>query len=81
VRAIQQNRKDADLKITDRINLEISSTNSRITEVAKSFEDYIKEQVLANKIEYISSADTSSTKTIFKNNLEDGELLIVLSTH
>jgi len=37
VRAIQQNRKDADLKITDHIKLEISSSNSRITEVANNF--------------------------------------------
>ncbi len=43
VRAVQQNRKDANLNITDRIKLEIFSSNSRILEVAKEFEKYIKE--------------------------------------
>jgi isoleucyl-tRNA synthetase len=44
VRAIQQNRKDANLNVSNRINLKISSPNPRIEEVAKAFESYIKEQ-------------------------------------
>ena len=72
VRAIQQNRKDKDLEITNRIKIEIFSQNNRILEVAKNFEDYIKEQVLADEIIFENKIIENS----FKNKLEDGELLV-----
>jgi isoleucyl-tRNA synthetase len=75
VRAIQQNRKDADLNISDRIKLEIFSANSRILEVAKSFADYIKEQVLADALACAANENIAS-KTIFENKLDDGDLKI-----
>ncbi len=77
VRAIQQNRKDADLKITDHINLQIYSTNPRILEVAKSFGDYIKEQVLADSLNI--EATKPSAKFTFENSLDDGNLFVCLS--
>lgn len=81
VRAVQQNRKDADLKITDHIKLQIFSTNSRILDVAKNFENYIKEQVLADFLEVVLDAEKlkSSTKFSFENKLDDGDLLVSLS--
>ena len=66
VRAIQQNRKDANLEITNHINIEIFSSNPRILEVAQAFDAYIKHQVLAENIK------------IFTNQLDDGNLEIAL---
>ncbi len=78
IRAIQQNRKDADLNITDRINLQIFSTNPRILEVAKNFEDYIKTQVLADSLK-TSNHKPTGTKLIFDNTLDDGDLTIAIT--
>ena len=86
VRAIQQNRKDANLNISSKINLSIFSSNSRIVEVSKLFDDYIKEQVLANQIKILNS-DQAKEKTtdnshsnlkIFNNQIENGDLLIII---
>ena len=74
IRAIQQNRKDANLDISDRILLKISSPNSRITEVAKAFEDYIKEQVLSDNLQ-IAEVEIAA-KFTFKNRLDDGDLAV-----
>jgi len=74
VRAVQQNRKDADLKITDHIELQISSTNPHILEVAKNFENYIKEQVLAGNLTI--SSQKLSAKFVFENKLDDGDLMV-----
>jgi isoleucyl-tRNA synthetase len=74
VRAVQQNRKDADLNISDRIKLHLSSTNPRIVEVSKSFADYIKEQVLADDLQ--CSSEKISAKFSFENKLDDGDLKV-----
>ena len=74
VRAIQQNRKDANLEITNHINLEIFSSNPRILEVALSFENYIKNQVLAENIKILAQKNTNSSAKIFINQLDDGDL-------
>ena len=81
VRAIQQNRKDADLNISDHINLKISSTNPRILEVAKSFEKYIKEQVLGDSLNCVANAEEvkSATKFSYENKLDDGDLVVGIS--
>ncbi len=78
VRAIQQSRKDADLKISDHISLKIFSQNSRILEAAKIFENYIKEQVLANSIIHVITADEAkeSAKFSCENKLDDGNLTV-----
>lgn len=79
VRAIQQNRKDADLQITDMVKLEIFSTNPRITSVAKRFEDYIKSQVLATNLEILKDKISNSYAKIFDNQLDDGDIQIGLT--
>ncbi len=78
VRAVQQNRKDADLNISDHINLQIFADNSRILEVAKSFENYICEQVLADSLTCTSEASAvkNSTRFSFENKLDDGDLIV-----
>ncbi len=74
VRAIQQNRKDANLNITDRIKIQIFSNNSRILEVAKQFENYIKEQVLGSLLDITQNITGRS----FENKLDDGDLKVGL---
>ncbi len=78
VRAIQQNRKDANLNISDHINLKIFSENPRSLEVTKSFEKYIKEQVLGDALTYASDEESvkNSAKFFFKNTLEDGIMIV-----
>jgi isoleucyl-tRNA synthetase len=79
VRAIQQNRKDANLEITNHINLEIFSSNPRILEVALGFENYIKNQVLAENIKILAQKNTNSSAKIFINQLDDGDLEITIN--
>ncbi len=80
VRAVQQNRKDADLNITDHISLQLFSSNSRILEVAKAFEKYIAEQVLASAIGITKNAEEiKSAKFSFENKLDDGDLAVGIS--
>lgn len=74
VRAVQQNRKDANLNISNHIKLQLSSTNPRIVEVAKNFGDYIKEQVLADDLQ--CSSEKISAQFSFENKLDDGDLTI-----
>ncbi len=76
VRAVQQNRKDADLDISDHINLKIFSSNPRILEVATTFKKYICEQVLADSLNCVSDATEvkNATKFSFENKLDDGDL-------
>lgn len=78
VRAVQQNRKDANLQITDNIALEIYSDNSRILEVAKIFNEYIKSQVLARDLKISSDKINDVEAKIFNNQLDDGNLTIGL---
>ena len=81
VRAVQQNRKDADLNISNQISLKIFSPNSHILEVARSFEKYISEQVLAREIICASCADSLKEKAdfSFENQLEECQLLVGIS--
>lgn len=74
VRAVQQNRKDANLDISNHIKLQLFSSNNHIIKVAKDFENYIKEQVLADEIIYLENSNSS----MFENKLEDGVLFIEL---
>ena len=77
VRSIQQNRKVANLDISEKIDLQIYSSNPRILEVAKNFENYISQQVLSNGIK-ISSQKISSPMFCYENVIEDGDLTVIL---
>jgi isoleucyl-tRNA synthetase len=78
VRAIQQNRKDANLEISNHVNLKIFSSNLRILAVAKTFENYIKEQVLADLITIVETSEAAKelSKFFHENQLEDGDLSV-----
>lgn len=74
VRAIQQNRKEADLNISDNIILTIASNDSELLAVVEQFKDYISSQVLATEIT-ITSAEVTD-EIIFENKIDDKELVI-----
>jgi isoleucyl-tRNA synthetase len=78
VRAVQQNRKDADLNISDHIILKVFSNIPRIIEITKAFENYIKDQVLAKEIKYLSSKEEVAEKSYYsiENELEEGALSV-----
>lgn len=77
IRAVQQNRKDANLNITDRINLSIISEDERILSVAKDFEDYISNQILSNSITCVKNKDATKKDGVisFENKIDDGSFV------
>jgi len=78
VRAIQQSRKDANLNVSDHIDIKIFAENKMILEVAQKFAKYIKEQVLALSLSAANNAEEieNSSKFSQKSKIEDGELMI-----
>jgi len=78
VRAIQQDRKEADLDISKQITLKIFSTNPRILQVAQDFIEYINKQVLALSLEALTQKPLPD-KLYFEHQLEDGDLIVIFS--
>lgn len=76
IRAIQQNRKDCGLDISDQIDLEIFSSKSRILEVLNDFGKYISDQVLANSVSILSQKP--SFENFQENKIEDGDLFVAI---
>ena len=74
VRLIQQTRKDADLDVTNRIELFIGSENESIGEIISDFDNYIKEQVLADKIEF--NKNLATARFINNDKVGDAEISI-----
>ncbi len=70
VRLVQQARKDADLNVTDRINLSIE-TKANIAD----FSNYIKEQTLAHSLDFKAAKGTH----VFENELDGEKIKIALS--
>lgn len=54
VRSIQQNRKEAQLDVSDEISLQIFSQNADLIAAIRSFEAYIAKQVLAKTIKILN---------------------------
>ncbi|MFT6077149.1 MAG: isoleucyl-tRNA synthetase [Myxococcota bacterium] len=80
VRAIQQNRKDADLNVSDHIKIAILSSDSELLRVVKNFDSYIREQTLTDEI--ILSTDSSLLKKYqfsFDNKIEENNFKIAIS--
>ncbi len=77
VRLVQQTRKDSNLDISDKITLQIFASN-KITKAAQDFENYIKEQVLANeiKIYYDEEKLKNSSKFTHFAKIEEENLAI-----
>lgn len=60
VRLIQQARKDADLDVADRVKIRISSEQAEIADIVKNFNEYIKEQVLAEELEFTDTQEVNT---------------------
>jgi isoleucyl-tRNA synthetase len=77
IRTIQQNRKDANLNISDRIKIKLFSGNFDFAEVIKTHGNYIKEQTLTDEIEIISDwGSLNNCQFKFDNLLDNADLRI-----
>lgn len=73
VRLIQQYRKEADLDISDRINVDIISDSEKVKEAINAHRDYIKEQTLSLEVNLVEKSDK---KHSFANKLDEKEITI-----
>lgn len=73
VRLIQQSRKEADLNITDRIALNVESSNSDVNEAVSNFNSYIADQTLAVSV---NVGNAKSCNHNFEQKLE-GENIVI----
>lgn len=73
VRAIQQNRKEADLNVSDRINITLSG-DSDLLDVVENFNQYIAKQVLADEIKI--SYQEVTEEISFENQIDDKKLIV-----
>jgi isoleucyl-tRNA synthetase len=70
IRLVQQARKDANLNISDRIKLKLSSDSELIKESSKHFADLIEEQTLSEIVENDILAIYKSSEVILENKIE-----------
>lgn len=80
VRIIQQFRKEADLDISDKINLNIYTNYDFLTESVEKFRSYISEQTLAKSLDVLSldkvvNNSISDTFT-FSETLSDNKVVV-----
>ena len=68
IRVVQQNRKDADFNVSDHIKIFVTSDNQKILEAIKVYQNYIKEQTLADEIVFDSDLGRGH---IFENKIGD----------
>lgn len=73
VRLIQQDRKEADLNLSDKISLFIDVKSDIIKQAIEKNSEYIKKQTLANSIKIVDNIDS---KFKFKNELDNENLII-----
>jgi isoleucyl-tRNA synthetase len=72
VRVIQQNRKDANLDISNHIKIVING-DEKISEVVKKYQNYIAEQTLSDEVLIGENADYEHS---FVNKIDDVEVII-----
>jgi isoleucyl-tRNA synthetase len=73
VRLIQQNRREADLNVSDRIEIEIKTDSEELKEAIREHSIYICEQTLGKRLEVKKEI---STKFSFKNELNENVVLV-----
>ena len=78
IRAIQQNRKSANLDVSKHINIKIYSKNAKLNEVFKSFSKYISAQVLASNIE-LAEGEPSQEEDAYSHKIDGQEFSLVIS--
>lgn len=68
VRLIQQYRKEADLDISDRINIDVVSNSNRLQKVVAEYEGYIKEQTLGLDIKVATDSNKTHQYKVYLDN-------------
>ncbi len=76
IRAIQQNRKDANLDVSNHIKIAVNSDSQKISEVIKNYQNYIAEQTLSDEILIGSNAGYEHS---FANKIDEIEVSIGLN--
>jgi len=77
VRAIQQNRKDANLDVSNHIKIAFFSSNEKILRVIKTYENYFKEQTLTDEILIaLNFVEIRNYQHHFQNKIEESDLEI-----
>jgi isoleucyl-tRNA synthetase len=80
IRTIQQNRRSADLNVSDHINVVFYSKDQRINKIIKSYDQNIKEQILANDIELIDNSEAiESYIHKFENDIDEIKIKIAFN--
>lgn len=77
IRAIQQARKDADLDVSERINILIHSKDDNLLNVIKKYDEYIKNNVLATSIEF-QNEDIIAKQSKFYSRSSVEELKMII---
>lgn len=68
IRSVQQARKDADLKVSDRIALEISTNDPELKQTLAEFSEVIEEQTLSQLMQ-ISENDYTTEQSVMSKEL------------
>lgn len=80
VRAIQQNRKEANLDVSNHIKIAVFCDDSKILEIIKNHQNYIKDQTLTNEIKIGLSDDlVKNYSHNFQNKIDNCQLKIGIS--
>lgn len=79
IRAVQQNRKDADLDVSDHISLKLFTENDGVKSAIENFSPYIKEQVLADDLVVVNSEEIAKEGAKFscQHNLDGSQKILV----
>jgi len=78
VRIIQQNRKDANLNLSDRIDLRIKTTSDSLKKAIDNNNEYIKTQTLATNLEIVDKVDKEFS---FNDNFNDENIVVGFSVN
>lgn len=73
VRLIQQYRKEADLDISDKINVDVISDSEKVKEAIDVHKDYIKEQTLSLEVNLV---ENSNKEHSYSNKLDEKDIVI-----
>lgn len=80
VRVIQQNRKEADLDISDLIDIEIFSDDRELLKTINNYQDYIKEQTLGKNLKICTEKNQVIGQFNFQNKIEKLEFEIGITS-
>ena len=76
IRIIQQNRRDAEFDVSDKVKITINSDSEEVNKAMENHESYIKEQTLGTEILMVK--EDVKSKHLFKNELCNKQIVIGL---